>query len=110
VQDAIHWERPLIIVDNTNTTASEPKPYVDYAHINGYDIRIEEPTSPQWLEIRPLLLAKKDNKKAIKEWAVKLAEGSKETHNVPFYAIERMMFRWRNNLTVQEVLDAPDFS
>jgi hypothetical protein len=110
VQDAIHWSAGLIVVDNTNTTASEPKPYVEYAHINGYDIRIEEPTSPQWLEIAPLLLDKKANKKAIKEWAVKLELGSKETHNVPAYAIEKMMWRWQPNLTVQQILDAPSYS
>ena len=109
VQDAIHWEKPLLIVDNTNTTSSEAKPYVEYAHINRYTIQIEEPTSPHWLEIKPLLLNKKDNKKAIKAWAVKLAMGSKETHNVPAYAIEKMMWRWQNNITVQQILEAPVF-
>jgi len=106
-QDAIHWAKPLIIIDNTNTTASEPKPYVDYAHINGYKICIEEPTSPRWMEIRTLLLDKRNNKKALKQWAVTLAEGSQETHNVPAYAIERMIWRWQNNLTVDQILNSP---
>lgn len=108
-QDVINWGAPLVIIDNTNTTASEPKAYVEYAHMHGYEIRIEEPTSPQWLEIAPLLEDKKANKKELKALAQKLAEGSKETHSVPAYAIEKMIWRWQPNLTVQDILDAPDF-
>ena len=104
-QRAIDISTPLIIIDNTNTTPSEPLEYVRYANWQGYNICIEEPTSDRWLEIRELLKAKKANKKALKEWAVKLAEGSKETHCVPFFAIEKMMWRWHNNLTVGEVLN-----
>lgn len=105
VQNAINWSFPLVIVDNTNTTLSEPRSYVEYAHINGYNICIEEPTSPQWLEIALLLLNKKSNKKALKKWAVKLAEGSKDTHGVPHFAIERMMWRWETNMTVDRILN-----
>lgn len=94
----------LIIIDNTNTIASEIKPYAEYGSWQGYKICIEEPTSPRWLEIRELLKSKRQNKKALKDWAVQLAEGSKETHNVPFFAIERMMWRWECDLTVEKVL------
>jgi len=102
--EAINWEKPLIIVDNTNTTLSEPKPYVEYAHINGYKICIEEPTSDRWLEIADLLQDKRANKKALKEWAVKLEAGSKETHGVPQWAIEKMMWRWETNMTTERIL------
>jgi len=108
-QRAIEQGQPLIIIDNTNTTPSEPKPYVEYAKLHewqNYKICIEEPTSPQWKEIAPLLLRKKENKKALKDWAMKLAEGSKENHNVPHFAIEKMMWRWHNNLTVEEILSS----
>jgi len=108
-QDAVHWEKPLLIVDNTNVVPSEPKAYVEYAHINGYDIRIEEPTSPQWLELKPLLYNKKANRQALKEWSEKLAEGSKETHGVPPWVIERRMWKWCNDMTVEQILNAPDF-
>jgi|LSQX01.2.fsa_nt_gb adenylate kinase family enzyme len=104
-QDAIHWEKPLIIIDNTNTTAREfCCTYVCYAHINEYKICIEEPTSDRWAEIRQLLRDKKANKKLLKEWAKKLEEGSRETHSVPAYAIERMMWRWECDLNPEEVL------
>ena len=109
-QDAVHWEKPLLIVDNTNVTPSEPKAYVEYAQINGYEIRIEEPTSPQWLAIRPLLYNKKANQQALKEWALKLAEGSKDTHGVPFFVVERRMWKWWNDLTVERILKSSDFN
>ena len=109
-QRAIDMSTPLIIIDNTNTIASEPKPYVQYAHWQGYKICIEEPTSERWLEIRELLKAKKANKKALKDWAGKLAEGSKETHNVPFFAIEKMMWRWHSDLTVDDILNCGEES
>lgn len=105
-QRRIDMGDPLLIVDNTNTTAVEAKPYVEYAHWQDYEIRIEEPTSSWWLEIRELLLNKKANKKALKDWAAKLAEGSKETHSVPAFAIERMMWRWQCDLTVDQVLNS----
>jgi hypothetical protein len=104
VQDSIHWSWPLIIVDNTNSTLWEPRPYVEYADINGYNICIEEPTSDRWLEIVGLLQNKRANKKALKEWAAKLAEGSKDNHSVPHWAIEQMMWRWETNMTVERIL------
>jgi len=109
-QKSIEQGVPLIIIDNTNTTASEPKAYVEYAVAQGYEVKIEEPTSPRWLDIAALLRDKKNNKKALKEWAFKLEEGSKETHNVPAFAIEKMMWRWEPDLTVEQILAAPSLS
>lgn len=105
-QSIVHFNEELVIIDNTNTTASEPKPYVEYAHGCGYKICIEEPTSEQWLAIAPLLQDTRANKKALKEWAARLAEGSLETHSVPAFAIEKMMWRWQCNLTVDQILSS----
>lgn len=93
-QKEVEEEYPLIIIDNTNTTAQEAEPYISYAHPQGYKICIEEPTSPRWKEIKKLLVDKRVNKKDLKKWALELAEGSKETHNVPVWSIERMIWRW----------------
>jgi len=109
-QRAVDMGSKLIVIDNTNTVASEPFPYVQYATWQNYKICIEEPTSERWLEIRELLKRKRDNKKALKQWAVDLAEGSKETHNVPFFAIERMMWRWQCDLTVDQILNTGEKS
>lgn len=103
-QKAIEEGVSPIIIDNTNTTVQEFLVYVEYAYYQDYEIRIEEPTSPQWAEIRPLLENKRGNKAALKEWAKKLEAGSKETHSVPFFAIERMMWRWENGLTPEKVI------
>jgi NEDD4-binding protein 2 len=107
-QNAIEQGVTPIIIDNTNTTPSEPKKYVNYAVPQGYEVRILEPTSDRWQEIRTLLSDKKKNKKALKEWAKKLEAGSKETHSVPFFAIEKMMWRWVCDMTVEMIQNAPD--
>jgi len=103
---AIDIGEKLIIIDNTNTVASEfCCGYAKYAHFQDYKICIEEPTSERWLEIREILKNKRANKKLLKNWAVTLAEGSKGIHNVPFFAIERMMWRWENNLDPDFILN-----
>lgn len=103
-QKAIEEAKPLIIIDNTNTMSYESKAYVQYAFNQDYEISVEEPTSDRWKEIRVLLQDKKANKKQLKEWAEKLAVGSQETHNVPAWSIERMMWRWQNDITVCQIL------
>lgn len=105
-QKAVEEGKPLIIIDNTNTTASEPKVYVEYALAQGYDIKIEEPTSDRWKEISKLLANKKSNKVELKKWAFVLSEGSKGKHDVPQWVIEKMMWRWVSGLTVDQILAA----
>jgi len=109
-QLAVNEAAPLVIVDNTNTTAPEAKNYVEYATFQDYEIKIQEPTSDRWMEIRELLKDKRANKKAIKGWAKKLAEGSLQTHRVPEWAIEKMMWRWENDLTVEQILQSKSFN
>ena len=106
-QRRIDMGDPLIVIDNTNTTTKEfCCSYARYAHWQDYQIKIEEPTSPWWLEIRELLKNKRTNKKVLKEWAIKLADGSQATHRVPVFAIERMMWRWECDLVVEDVLES----
>lgn len=107
-QKAIEEGHPLVIIDNTNTTPKEALPYVEYAVAQEYKVKIEEPTSDRWKEIVKLLGNKKANKKLLKEWAAKLEEGSKETHNVPAWSIEKMMWRWATGYTVDDILNAKD--
>ena len=85
---------PFIVIDNTNTTYGEFSAYVDYAVPQDYTVELQEPTSDRWLEIVALLSDTRSNKKELKSWAKKLEEGSKETHNVPSWSIEKMMWRW----------------
>ena len=103
-QKAIEEGVTPIIIDNTNTMFEEFRCYVEYSHPQGYQLRIEEPTTDYWIEISELLRHKRHNKNKLKEWAKFLEEGSKETHCVPAYAIERMMWRWESDLTVEKVI------
>lgn len=97
---------PRIVVDNTNITADTfCCDYIRYAHFQGYKISIEEPTSDWWLEIRELLKRKRDNSDKLKKWAKFLAEKNEETHKCPLWVIERMMWRWENDLVPDKVLE-----
>lgn len=107
---AVDVGEPLIIIDNTNTTISEIRPYASYAHFQGYKVCIEEPTSPWWQEIRLYLRDKRSYKRELREWAFKLEEMSKASHNVPWLAFEKMMRRWDNNVTPERLIDPNDFS
>ena len=103
-QKSIELGHPLIIIDNTNVSAQEIFPYASYAHYQGYEVEIQEPESEWWLQIRELLYDKRVNKQEIKKWAFELAEKSKLTHNVPQWSIERMMWRWQPDLTLDTIL------
>lgn len=107
-QKLIEEGHPLVIIDNTNTTPSEPKAYVQYAVAQDYTVRFEEPTSPWWLEHAPLFLDKRANKDKLKEFALFLAKKSEESHSVPAWALEKMLWRWVPDITVESVLASPD--
>ncbi len=102
--DAHHWNQmrfqksveegfPNIIIDNTNVTVSELRNYSDYAYCQDYDISIAEPTSEWWLEHRNMFHSKKANRVALKKFAQLL--GEKNTHGVPPWIIERMIWKWQ---------------
>lgn len=91
-----------IIVDNTLTQPWEGYEYVIYAQAYEIEVEIAEPTSEWWQEIRSLLYDKRGNKDALKKWARELA--AKNSHNVPFFSIEKMMWRWNNDITVGEIV------
>lgn len=97
-----------LIVDNTNTTAREPAAYVRYAHAAGYEIRVQEPTSPHWLAHRDYFADKTSpqNRQKLDDFAKFLTD--KNTHGVPMDSIQKMMNRWQHNLKVQDILDASD--
>lgn len=66
-------KHPHIIIDNTNTTAKERKPYADLARQYGYEVDIVEPDTP-W-KYNPKICA------------------TKNAHNVPEATIDRMLNR-----------------
>ena len=95
-----------VIVDNTNVVASQPAAYVRYAQDAGYEIRIQEPTSPHWEAHRDLLADKYQNREKLEDFAKLLAD--KNTHGVPLDSIKNMMAKWQHNLKVKDILDASE--
>lgn len=78
-----------IVIDNTNTTPKERKPYIDLANKYGYDYELVFPTSPWFVEMRSRL-----NDKTFTNTDITLLF-EKNTHNVPFETIKAMMTRWQ---------------
>jgi predicted kinase len=75
-----------IVIDNTHTQSWEAKPYVKAGVEHGYEIRFAEPET---------------------EWAFDADQlASKNTHGVPKVAIERMLARWEQEMTVESCLNA----
>lgn len=105
-QNSIEQGHPLIIIDNTNTTPKEfCCDYARYAAAQDYEVSIEEPTSDHWKTISELLRNRKENWDELVRWSLILEEMSKETHNVPAFAIEKMMRRWVPDLEAKAVLE-----
>jgi len=91
-----------IIIDNTNTTQREMKPYVWAAVENDYHVEFVEPTSKWWQKISPMLQKKGANKKELFLAAKMLAD--KNEHGVPAEAIIRMLDRWHVNPKVEDFI------
>jgi len=79
-----------VIVDNTNTRLWEMKklkPIIKLAQSLGYDVRIEEPETDWW------------ESRDIDEMV------NKNSHGVPREAIERMVSRFDENITMDDIID-----
>ena len=87
--EAIQKGLSPVIIDNTNTRLWEMKklrPIVELAQSLGYNIRIEEPETDWWKE------------RNIDEMV------NKNSHGVPREAIERMVNRYDENVTIDDIL------
>lgn len=88
-------QQPLIIVDNTNCSLREMLPYVEMARSHQYEIKIEEPNSPWWVEeIAPFLDKKFKYKEHLEKMCQILADKNKETHDVPVSTIRNMLAKY----------------
>lgn len=94
-----------IVVDRGNGLNQETREYAVYACEQGYDVKLAEPDSPWWQELRVLLKYKRSiDDKLFDAWAKQLAESTQDTHRVPQATIRRWMSHWRHDLTVEEIL------
>ena len=79
---AIEIGHEVIVVDNTNTTYKEMKPYVELARKNNYGVEILEPET---------------------EWKFDVDECHKRnTHNVPKASIQKMKDRWQSTEDIKK--------
>jgi predicted kinase len=102
-------QSPLVIVDNTNTVFREMMPYFDMAVQYQYNVKIEEPTSPWWVEqIAPYLKSKEKNRKHLEKMCAFLVAKNVETHGVPLSSMVKMMFRYAPNVTFEDLAKAYD--
>ncbi|CAF0919127.1 unnamed protein product [Didymodactylos carnosus] len=74
-----------IIIDNTNTTSWEMKPYATMAKEAGYNILIIEPHTPWKYKARELF--------------------KRNAHNVPLRRIKDMLMRFEHNISVKSLLE-----
>jgi predicted kinase len=70
------WDA-VIIIDNTNITFNEMRPYIKLAVQYDYEVEVQEPTT--W-------------------WKSNVDECSRRnTHNVPYGTIQKMLARWEDH-------------
>jgi len=95
-----------IVVDRGNGLNQETREYAIYAHEHGYEVKLAEPDSPWWQELRVLLKYKRFvDDKLFDDWAKHLADSTRDGHRVPRATIRRWMTHWRHDLTVDEILN-----
>ena len=110
---AIRDESTPIIVDNTNLAVWEMKPYALYAVAFGYEVKIQEPTSPWWQDHAHMMLDKQKYGKELEDFArflcgfhegmTKKYGANGNQHGIPLDAIRRCIRKWQPNVTVREI-------
>lgn len=96
----------VVIIDNTNIQSAHFLPYIEAADELDYGVEFREPTSSWWLAARPRIGVTKQGREA-EQMAEEFAK--RTSHNVPAFAIARMIFQWENedrfNKKTKELLE-----
>ncbi|MDH3584079.1 MAG: ATP-binding protein [Phycisphaerae bacterium] len=103
-KQAVREGQRLIVVDRGNSLNLESHVYARFAADRGYTVRLTEPDSPWWQELKVLLKYKQVTKPVLEKWALQLYKLSRRTHRVPISTIRRWMFRWKWNVTIEDIL------
>jgi len=87
-KEAIEKGISPIVIDNTNVSAYESKPYVETGLENGYSVEIKEPDTPWKFDVKELT--------------------KRNSHDVPEEVIQDMLYRYQENpdLTIDEILQS----
>lgn len=98
-----------IIVDRGNGLNAESREYALLADQQGYHIKLREPDSPWWQELRVLLKYREFvDETLFDQWAEQLSAKSATGHRVPAATIRRWMKHWRHDVTVDAILSLTD--
>jgi hypothetical protein len=90
---AMKTGQPIVVIDNTNIKIRDLVPYAVEGWWYDYQISIEEPISPWWLEeIRPALADKLNEERMVKASEFLF---TKNVHSVPQETILGMMRGWQ---------------
>lgn len=104
--DAVAQGISPIVIDRGNGLNSETREYAAYAVEHGYQVKLAEPDSSWWQELRVLLKYQQQVDATLFDaWAKNLADATRDTHRVPFATIRRWMSHWRHDLTVDDILN-----
>lgn len=93
IETAIKTGVSPIIFDNTNVRKRDYRFLIDHSHTFQYEVEICEPTSPWWIEYRPYIKSKDEEK--LKEFAKILA--NKNVHGCPEEVIFKGLMKWQEN-------------
>ncbi|CAF2581500.1 unnamed protein product [Rotaria sp. Silwood2] len=85
VSDAFKQNVSPIIIDNTNITSCEMKPYAALGKEAGYDILLIEPQTPWRYKARELV--------------------KRNLHNIPLRRIKEMLNNFEHNINVEKIID-----
>ena len=95
-----------IVLDRGNGRNPETREFASYAVEHGYSVRLAEPDSDWWQELRVLLKYKQYvASEVFDHWAKHLADRTRDEHRVPTETIRHWMLSWRQDLTVDDILD-----
>jgi hypothetical protein len=103
--EAIDTSHSPIVVDRGNAISAESFRYAEKATVAGYQVKIAEPTSSWWAEIRELLADKPRSLPQLYDWAQRLSRMNRNTHRVPAHRIRHWIDRWQSDITAQDILN-----
>ena len=104
LRQAVDRREDPIVLDDDNGLGRTTGASVAYAVEHGYEVEFREPDTPWWRLVRQLLQNKDANAEALDRWAYKLAVLNRGTHRVSASSMRRRMDRWRDEITVEEIL------
>lgn len=94
-----------IVVDRGNGKGHRTRWYAQTALDSGYEVRLAEPVSDSWKEIKALLVNRRVIDILLRDWAGILALKQERTHGVQALRIRSSMDRFDTQLTVKKILE-----